>query len=155
MVRTVDCPISYTVPDLVIEEATDRDGVELFERAFVEGYPVHIDGTYQPGLLFREGVLAGPLRFWVGLKDGKAVSVAAGCTEVGVHGIYAVATLPDERGHGYAGAVTYAALAEANVPVTLQASDDGFPVYRRLGFEQVGTYKLWIGPKSVLDLAAD
>ena len=105
------------------------------------------DQPYRPGRLFREGVLSGPLQFWIGFKEDKAVSVAAGCTAHGVRGIYAVATLPEERGHGYGAAVTNAAAQGTDVPVVLQSSQLGYPVYRRLGFQEVGKYALWAGPR--------
>ena len=147
MVRKPGDDNSSKSQDLRIEMVTDRAGLELFERVFIDGYGLAVDQPYQPGKLFREGALAGPLQFWIGFRGDNAVSVAAGCTAHGVRGIYAVATLPEERGHGYGAAVTGAAMQGTNLPVVLQSSELGYPVYRRLGFQELGKYALWVGPR--------
>jgi GNAT superfamily N-acetyltransferase len=60
-------------------------------------------------------------------------------------GIYAVATLPKVRGKGYGAALTARAVqTDATLPAVLQASDDGQPVYLRLGFQIVVRYALWM-----------
>lgn len=135
--------------NLRIVQAEDPSSLIDFERTFIDGYGLPMGGPFRPGQLFGAETLAGPMRYWVGYKGNRAVSVAAGFTAHGVHGIYCVATLPDERGHGYGTAVTHAAIAETELPTVLQASDKGFPVYRRLGFQEVGKFALWTGPSSV------
>jgi GNAT superfamily N-acetyltransferase len=46
-----------------------------------------------------------------------------------------VATVPSARGHGYGTALTSAAIdVAANLPAVLIASDDGQPVYEKMGF---------------------
>lgn len=62
-------------------------------------------------------------------------------------GIYLVATLPQARGHGYASRLLSVALAEARargcVSASLQASPLGFPVYKKLGFIDLGKMSMW------------
>lgn len=58
-----------------------------------------------------------------------------------------VAVLPQARGRGYGGAVTSAALAVApELPAMLISSDDGHPVYRRLGFWDLFRATMWEHP---------
>jgi predicted acetyltransferase len=68
--------------------------------------------------------------------------------EPGVAGIYAVATLPQARRQGIGTWMTTLPLLEAKemgyrVGV-LQASSMGHPIYRRLGFADVCTYRQYV-----------
>lgn len=87
-----------------------------------------------------------PLRY-LGLLDGRPVATSRISIGGGVAGTYAVATLPDVRGRGFGRALTLAAL-EAGRTLgyrigVLQASDEGFPVYRRIGFRTMFDYAVY------------
>ncbi len=84
---------------------------------------------------------ASPLLNWVASVDGEPVAAAALFLGAGVAGIYNVCTVPEARRRGIGAAVTAAALREAasrrlRVAV-LGSSEMGYPVYRRLGFQEV------------------
>lgn len=89
---------------------------------------------------------------FAGWVDGDLVSASALFTGSGAAGIYGVMTSEATRGRGYGRALTAATMEEGrrrglDVAV-LMASALGEPVYRRLGFRDVGrvTFLRWPGP---------
>jgi GNAT superfamily N-acetyltransferase len=89
-----------------------------------------------------------PLRY-LGRLEGRAVATSRISIGGGVAGLYAVATLPEVRGRGFGRALTLAALDAGRALGyrigVLQASDSGFPVYRRLGFRTMFDYAVYQG----------
>ena len=79
-----------------------------------------------------------------GSVNGVPVSTALVGVTGNTAGIYNVATPPEHRRRGYGEAVTWAAVAEGHRlgcdHSVLQASPMGAPVYRRMGYLDLGTY---------------
>lgn len=80
--------------------------------------------------------------------DGRPVASALAVVAEQAVVIYNVATIPEARGRGIGGSITLAALHDgrsrgARLGV-LESSEMGYGVYRRLGFRDVGRYRVLI-----------
>ncbi len=99
----------------------------LTPRAFMLNRPA----TYAPD---------DPYRLYTARLDGRPVATTALLLASGVAGLYCVATAPEARRQGIGSAVVLAALRDARAQGyrvgVLGASQMGYGVYRRLGFQQ-------------------
>jgi GNAT superfamily N-acetyltransferase len=145
MFRPPGGPVPVQPPaELVIRRVIDRETLAEFVRTLVEGYPMPgAAGT----VLTDPRVLAGPIALFTGYVDGVPVATAGARTGHGIVDVEWVATLPQHRGRGYGAALTWAATtASPEDPALLIASDDGQPVYERLGFVRLQRLTLWHRP---------
>jgi predicted GNAT family acetyltransferase len=123
-----------------IKIVSDEQSVWDCADAIVNGYGFPLDWK-DITINFSNGLgLVSPYRSYVAYWNGKPVSTAAVFFGQEVAGIYTVGTVPEARGKGFGAAVTLAPLLDARkmgyrVGI-LQSSTMGFPVYKRLGFEQ-------------------
>lgn len=138
-------PRGATTSSADVREVVTAADLEVAERVLVEGYPMPELQPFSPGGLLAPGVLDGPTRFWVGYVDGRPAAVAAAHPHAGVTLVEYVATLPLARGRGVGSAVTWAAtLSSPKAPAVLVASDDGRPVYERMGFVAIERWTAWL-----------
>lgn len=144
-------PVEMTpVAGLEVRLVDDEQSAEDCERVLVEGFPVPELLPFRRGTLLPPGVpeVAG-WRHWVAYLDGEAVATAS--AYVGDHHVDVewVATVEQARRRGGGRAVTAAATAAApDLPAMLIASDDGRPVYERLGYRALLRFTLWIGHRA-------
>lgn len=93
-----------------------------------------------------DGLLLPHLHAVVAYLEGAPVGAAYALRSHGIAGIYWVSTVPAARGRGIGEACTRAVtnrcFAEGAGAVSLQASPMGEPIYRRMGFEEIGRYRL-------------
>ena len=134
----------------VADEAARRDFVAVTVEAYADSFfPLEAVEAHLGALaaLRGDGVRAVLARL-----GGGAVAAALSLSAGGVGGIQLVGTVPAARGHGVGELITrWAAQAgfDSGAPaVVLEASEDGEPLYRRLGFEEVSRYRWCLGPPS-------
>ena len=132
--------------DLDIRQVSGRTEMIDYVRAYAEplGFPANgIDAAAE-----RELAFAYPeVTRLAGVVDGKMVGTCTLSLGTEVGALYCIATDANYRGRGIATALTRESLRLARESgrriVTLQASSLGEPVYKRIGFETVGHYRLF------------
>ena len=89
-------------------------------------------------------------RRYVAFLDGEPVATSRLSMAGGVAGLYTMVTLPHAQRRGIGLAMAHRALLagrEAGMRIAvLQATDMGFPIYVRLGFEELFTYEMLARP---------
>lgn len=88
------------------------------------------------------------VQYFAILHGGQTVATSMLFLNDGMAGVYCVSTLPDERGKGLGAHVTAEPLRLAQAAGykvgVLQASAAGYPVYKRLGFEDFGGLPMYV-----------
>jgi GNAT superfamily N-acetyltransferase len=123
-----------------IERVKDSDTLMDWVRTVTAGFPLPGSGENDMLALFLDVGFDLPLRHYLGYLNGKPVSTASLFLGAGVAGIYDIVTVFEARKQGVGTAMTLAPLQVARkmgyrVGV-LQASEMGFGLYKKLGFEK-------------------
>jgi len=145
MLRAAGGDLPPSPSGLRIEEVHDEEGLRAFETAIVDGFPISELAGQGPGAAFKVEMLADERqRLWVGWEGERPVSAASAFVTAGVNNVTLVVTLPEARGRGYGATLTWqATLADPALPAMLLATDDGRPVYERLGYLSLFRFTLW------------
>ena len=134
---------------VAVHEVHDAATLAVAERVLVEGYPMPELAPMRAGELLGPALLGGGVQVWLGYVDGEPAAMAVSLRHAGALLVEHVATLPAARGRGAGSAVTWAAtLADPDLPATLLASDDGRPVYERMGYLALERWTAWLRPGS-------
>jgi ribosomal protein S18 acetylase RimI-like enzyme len=129
----------------VAGEDDAREYLLVADAAFVAlGLPAGMLLQLDPLSFLADGTAA-----FIAYDAGRAVAVASVVMARGIGGIQWVGVLEEARGRGLAalvtGAAANAAFSELGAEyVWLEASHMGDPVYRRMGFEEMFSYRIWI-----------
>lgn len=118
---------------------------ELCEQILIDGFGFGEMREQPPGSLLGPALFE-DARFtcWIGSIDGEPVSTASSIVEAGIVNVQMVATIPSGRRKGGALAVTQAAARpELGLPGALFSSDEGRPVYERLGYVPIMRGAFW------------
>jgi GNAT superfamily N-acetyltransferase len=132
-------PSAGRVPLLDIRRADAHRAMEDFRS--VGSVCFHVPPAWFSEV-FDDSIPSRDFTCWVGYRGARPVATAATVVSDGVIGLYNVATMPDDRGKGYAEAVTRHAVAGASrqsglTRIILQSTAQGERLYKRLGFREV------------------
>ena len=125
-------------PDLDLDPSPDVATVaRLNDRAYAFG-----------GNHFERALQTAPnLHVYVARRDEQPVCCATGHDHDGDFSVTLVATLPEARGQGLAGRLLTHALHDARergcTTTSLQATKMGEPLYRRIGYRDLGAVQMW------------
>lgn len=136
---------SVVATSVRVEPVRTSEDLATFERIMIEGFDFQEMRGAEPEALFSPSLLHDE-RFgaWLGFLDGKPVAAAGSLVEAGIVDVVMVATLPEARRKGTGLAVTQAASRpELGLPAVLFSSDEGRPVYERLGFVPILRGSFW------------
>jgi predicted GNAT family acetyltransferase len=115
--------------------------VAAYNRVVVDGFP--LPGVVEPVLDERVLAVRGAAA-WLGYSGDEPVAASTAYTAYGITNVTLVATMPQHRRRGYGEALTWwATLVRPDLPAMLLASDDGRPVYERMGYLPLLRFALW------------
>lgn len=145
MVRFAGGEAPALKPGVDVREVHSAADLAIAERVLVEGYPMPEMMPLTPGTILAPPILDGPTRVWIASVDGEPAAIAAAHVAGDAILVEYVAALENARGRGAGSAATWAAtLCEPDLPAYLMASDDGRPVYERMGFHAIVRWSAWL-----------
>ncbi len=130
------------VPDVRVDRVRSVDDACRWGDAAVAWYPL----PDRPEDVIDPSVLSDPdVHLFTAWAGGRAVAISSAVVAHGTNAVPFVASRPDARRRGYGAAVTWAATrVRPDLPAVLLASDDGRPVYERMGYLPLARWTLWM-----------
>lgn len=133
--------------DLDIHRVDSAAGLADAERVLIDGYPLPELQPCVTGTLLNPALLDTGIAIWVGYDGDTPLATAAAYSAHGVTLVENVAVMPQARGRGAGAALTWTATALVpDQPAVLVASDDGQPIYQRLGYVRLERWTVWVRP---------
>ena len=135
-----------------VERVRTKDQMSVWAETSLRGFqaPAHV---VQPGIEVLSRLNHDDeehLRCYLAFLDGQPVGTSLLFLGAGVAGLYSIATIREARQRGVGRALTLAPLSDARAMgygvAVLQASSMGYPVYRRIGFEERFRYRAFSWP---------
>ena len=147
-------PESIAAPEgFAIEIVRDAEGAQAWADTFNTIYETpQFAGQAWADSVGRFGYDGAPYRMYLGRMHGKPVATNILFCGAGAASVFGVGTLPEARGQGIGAAITLQPYVDARAQGyhtgVLFATEAGAPVYRHLGFREVGTISryLWRAP---------
>jgi GNAT superfamily N-acetyltransferase len=138
-------PARTAPPELRIERVASPALLHVWEQTVSRGYPLEGLENAPAGALAPSALLEDPhYAAWVGFVADRPVAAASAWVAHGIVDVTLVATIPDARRKGYGEALTWAATrVDPTLPAMLLSSDDGRPVYERMGYLPLTRMTLW------------
>ena len=132
-------------PGVAISQVTTMEELHDWEQGAIRGYPFQNISALPAGSLIAANLLDDPRhRFWIARIDGEVAGVSSAFVEHGLCYVPLVATLPFARWRGIGTALTWrATLADPSLPAALLSSDEGRPIYERMGYLPITRWTLW------------
>ena len=141
-------PLAGHEPRIAGFEVSRVDGgamATVFADTLAEGFgnPRSFTRIFaEPGAWDALGVVS-----YIGWCEGRPVATASRVVTEGVAGIYNVCTAPGFRRRGFGAAITWRAaldgLADGCEVSLLQSSNQGYSVYREMGYRKLTSYRAW------------
>jgi ribosomal protein S18 acetylase RimI-like enzyme len=143
-------------PGVRIELLDDADDIDTYVDLLMREMQHSHGVTSTDARTVRRQHLLGKLgndpdsRRFIAWLDGRPVATSRLSMAGGAAGLYTVVTMPEARGRGIGRATTLRAMhagREAGMRIgTLQATDMGFRIYSKLGFEELFRYRMMVRP---------
>ena len=135
------------VPGLTVQAVRETTELRLYIDTMTTGFGgepwARGEMVQTPALLE-----APDLTHYLGFVDGTPAATATRFASHRIAGVFNVSTVPADRGRGVGAALTWRAAldgrVEGCVASSLQASEMGLSVYRRIGYREVMTYQVWL-----------
>lgn len=149
LIREPDAaPESRAASELEVEVVEQEASLRDFERTVIEGFEAPQLHRYGPFKVHAPGILNDErMRILLGRVGGLPVTAAMAYVSDGVVGVYGVATRPRYRRRGYGEEITWRAMfTDPKLPAVLQPSPAAADLYRRMGFREAGSFRIWARP---------
>ena len=135
---------------LTVTTVETREDAEIWSNVCSAAFEVPLEhfALWADAIADSDSVLRKQAKHLLVRLDGHPAAIAVLILGAGLGGIYAIGTVPALRGNG-AGtaallAASHAAAEWGCTHVTLQATEAGLPVYKRLGFKSHGEYAVFM-----------
>lgn len=147
MICSALLPSTGTLPPLDLQPVSDKTSQNAFTE--ITSICFEIPFGIAQSVYSQDRAWHGDYRGFVGLAEGRAVSICAVVDAADVLGVYSLATHPAYRRLGYGEATMRGALAEMQrrtglKRIVLQSTEAGYALYRRMGFRDATRFSVYL-----------